>query len=68
MRIVVVGGSGLIGDKVMTALHEAGHMAVAASPAFGIDAFKGEGWTRRWQEPTPSSTSPTPQPGKTRRS
>jgi uncharacterized protein YbjT (DUF2867 family) len=43
MRIVVVGGSGLIGDKVMTALHDAGHSAVAASPAFGIDAFTGEG-------------------------
>jgi uncharacterized protein YbjT (DUF2867 family) len=43
MRIVVVGGSGLIGDKVMTALHDAGHMAVAASPAFKIDAFTGEG-------------------------
>ena len=43
MRIVVVGGSGLIGDKVMTALHEAGHQAVAASPAFGIDAYTGEG-------------------------
>src|SRR5919107_3269154 len=39
MRIVVVGGSGLIGDKVMTALHDAGHSAVAASPAFGIDAY-----------------------------
>jgi len=43
MRIVVVGGSGLVGDKVMTALHDAGHQAVAASPAFGIDAFTGEG-------------------------
>ena len=43
MRIVVVGGSGLIGDKVMTALDEAGHQAVAASPAFGIDAYTGEG-------------------------
>jgi uncharacterized protein YbjT (DUF2867 family) len=43
MRIVVVGGSGLIGDKVMTALHDAGHKAVAASPAFGTDAFTGEG-------------------------
>jgi uncharacterized protein YbjT (DUF2867 family) len=43
MRIVVVGGSGLIGDKVMTALRDAGHQAVAASPAFGIDAFTGEG-------------------------
>ena len=43
MRIVVVGGSGLIGDKVMTALHDAGHQAVAASPAFDIDAFTGQG-------------------------
>jgi uncharacterized protein YbjT (DUF2867 family) len=43
MRIIVIGGSGLIGDKVMTALYEAGHQAVAASPAFGIDAFTGEG-------------------------
>jgi uncharacterized protein YbjT (DUF2867 family) len=43
MKIVVIGGSGLIGDKVMTALHDAGHKAVAASPAFSIDAFTGEG-------------------------
>jgi uncharacterized protein YbjT (DUF2867 family) len=43
MHIVVVGGSGLIGNKVMTALYEAGHKAVAASPAFGIDAFTGQG-------------------------
>ncbi len=43
MRIVVIGGSGLIGDKVMTALYDAGHQAVAASPAFGIDALTGEG-------------------------
>jgi uncharacterized protein YbjT (DUF2867 family) len=43
MRIVVVGGSGLIGDKVMTALDDAGHKPVAASPAFEIDAFTGEG-------------------------
>ena len=43
MRIVVIGGSGLIGNKVMTALHDSGHHAVAASPAFGIDAYTGEG-------------------------
>jgi uncharacterized protein YbjT (DUF2867 family) len=43
MRIVVVGGSGRIGDKVMTALHDAGHKAVAASPAFGVSALTGEG-------------------------
>ena len=43
MRIVVVGGSGLIGDKVMTTLHDSAHKPVAASPAFEIDAFTGEG-------------------------
>lgn len=43
MRIVVVGASSLIDNKIMTALHDAGHQAVAASPAFGFDAFTGEG-------------------------
>jgi uncharacterized protein YbjT (DUF2867 family) len=43
MKIVVVGGTGLIGDKVITALHNAGHKPVAASRAFEIDAFTGEG-------------------------
>lgn len=43
MRIVVVGGSGLIGDKVMAALRKAGHKPVPASPAFEIDAFTAEG-------------------------
>jgi uncharacterized protein YbjT (DUF2867 family) len=43
MKIVVVGGTGLIGDKVMTALDDAGHRVVAASRAFEIDAFTGEG-------------------------
>jgi uncharacterized protein YbjT (DUF2867 family) len=49
MHIVVVGGSGLIGTKVMTALYAAGHRAVAASPAFGIDAFTGEGLAEAMQ-------------------
>jgi uncharacterized protein YbjT (DUF2867 family) len=43
MKIVVIGGTGLIGDKVMTALDNAGHTSVAASRAFEIDAFTGEG-------------------------
>jgi uncharacterized protein YbjT (DUF2867 family) len=43
MKIVVVGGTGLIGDKVMTALDHSGHTTVAASPAFEVDAFTGEG-------------------------
>lgn len=43
MRIVVVGGGGLIGAEVMTALYDAGHLPVAASPAFGVSALTGEG-------------------------
>jgi dihydrodipicolinate reductase len=66
MRIVVVGSSGLIGNKVMTALHDAGHHAVAASPAFGIDAYTREGLDEAMAEPTSSSTSPTLHRGETR--
>jgi aspartate-semialdehyde dehydrogenase len=65
MRIVVVGGSGLIGDKVMTALDEAGHKAVAASPAFAVEY---KGWTRPWRAPRWSSTCLTLRRGVTRRS
>ena len=43
MRIVVIGGSGLIGSKVVTLLGEHGHEAVAASPASGVNAYTGEG-------------------------
>jgi nucleoside-diphosphate-sugar epimerase len=32
MKIVVIGGSGLIGKKLVTRLHERGHEAVAVSP------------------------------------
>jgi uncharacterized protein YbjT (DUF2867 family) len=35
MKIVVIGGSGLIGSKVVTTLGEHGHEAVAASPNTG---------------------------------
>jgi uncharacterized protein YbjT (DUF2867 family) len=43
MRIVVLGGSGLIGKKLVTGLQERGHEAVAASPASGVNAVTGEG-------------------------
>ena len=36
MKIVVIGGSGLIGSKLMTKLDEHGHEAVAASPDSGV--------------------------------
>src|SRR5262245_36390310 len=43
MKIVVIGGSGLIGSKVVTKLGEHGHHAVPASPATGVNTLTGEG-------------------------
>jgi len=43
MRIVVIGGSGLIGKKVVKHLRQQGHEAVAASPSSGVNAVTGEG-------------------------
>jgi uncharacterized protein YbjT (DUF2867 family) len=43
MKIVVIGGSGLVGSKLVTKLHEQGHEAVAASPDSGVNALTGEG-------------------------
>ena len=43
MKIVVIGGSGLIGSKLVTKLDQRGHQAVAASPDTGVDTLTGEG-------------------------
>ena len=43
MKIVVIGGSGLIGTKVVAHLRQAGHQVIAASPATGINTITGEG-------------------------
>jgi uncharacterized protein YbjT (DUF2867 family) len=43
MKIVVIGGSGLIGKKLVTRLRERGHEAIAASPSSGVNAVTGEG-------------------------
>ena len=43
MKIVVIGGSGLIGSKLCKKLAERGHNAVAASPRSGVNAVTGEG-------------------------
>jgi uncharacterized protein YbjT (DUF2867 family) len=43
MKIVVIGGSGLIGKKVVMILRERGHEVVAASPSTGVDTVTGEG-------------------------
>ncbi|MGE8331959.1 MAG: NAD-dependent epimerase/dehydratase family protein, partial [Paraburkholderia nemoris] len=38
MKIVVIGGSGLIGSRLVTLLGEAGHEALAASPRTSVNA------------------------------
>lgn len=45
LKIVVIGGSGLIGRKVVSNLREEGHEVVAASPSTGVNALTGEGLT-----------------------
>lgn len=42
-KIIVIGGTGLIGSKVVAKLTEHGHEAVAASPNTGVNSLTGEG-------------------------
>src|SRR5580765_1399151 len=43
MKIVVIGGTGLIGSKTIPILRQGGHEAVAASPNTGVNTITGEG-------------------------
>ena len=43
MKIVVIGGTGLIGSKLVNQLHTLGHEAIAASPGSGVNTLTGEG-------------------------
>ena len=43
MKVVVIGGSGLIGKKLIPLLRERGHEAVSASPSSGVNTLTGEG-------------------------
>lgn len=43
MKFVVIGGTGLIGSKVVARLREQGHEAIAAAPSTGVDILTGEG-------------------------
>ena len=45
MKIVVIGGSGLIGTKLVNRLRKQGHEVVAASPKSGVNTITGEGLT-----------------------
>src|SRR5260370_24547183 len=43
MKIVVIGGTGLIGSKPVAILRQGGHEVLAASPQGGINTITGEG-------------------------
>jgi uncharacterized protein YbjT (DUF2867 family) len=43
MRIVVIGGTGFVGSKLVDTLDQHGHDAVAAAPSTGVNTFTGEG-------------------------
>jgi uncharacterized protein YbjT (DUF2867 family) len=43
MKVLVIGGTGLIGSQVIANLTEMGHEAISASPRSGVDAVTGEG-------------------------
>jgi uncharacterized protein YbjT (DUF2867 family) len=46
MKIVVIGGSGLIGSKLVKRLRDAGHEGIAASPVSGVNTITGKGLTQ----------------------
>jgi uncharacterized protein YbjT (DUF2867 family) len=46
MKIVVIGGSGLIGSKSVAILRRGGHEVIAASPKVGVNTITGDGLTR----------------------
>ena len=50
MKIVVIGGTGLIGSKLVSKLREHGHEAVAAAPNTGVNTLTGEGLTEVLKE------------------
>ena len=43
MKVVVIGGTGLIGSKTVALLRKAGHEALAAAPNTGVNTVTGEG-------------------------
>src|SRR5262245_45157719 len=49
MKLVIIGGTGLIGSKLVTNLRQQGHEAVAASPDTGVNTLTGEGLAQTLQ-------------------
>lgn len=50
MKIVVIGGTGLIGSQVVSGLKDLGHEVVAASPSSGVNSITGEGLSEVLQD------------------
>ena len=50
MKLVIIGGTGLIGSKLVTRLRERGHDAVAASPDTGVNTLTGVGLAAALQD------------------
>ena len=67
MKIVVIGGSGLIGSKVVPELREHGHEAVAASPNSGVNTVTGEGLAQVLKSASVAVDASNSPHGKTRR-
>ena len=49
MKAVVIGGSGLIGRKLVEILNERGHQVVSASPSTGVNTITGEGLDKAFE-------------------
>ena len=56
MKIVIIGGSGLVGSKLVAKLQAHGHDAVPASPGSGVDTLTGKGLDDVLEGATVSST------------
>ena len=52
MKIVVIGGTGLIGSRVVVKLRAHGHEAVAAAPSTGVNSLTGEGLANAFKNAT----------------
>ena len=65
MKIVVIGGSGLIGKKLVANLGKLRHEAVSASPSSGVNTLTGEGLAEAFVGARASWTCRTRRPGQT---
>ena len=66
MKIVVIGGSGLIGKKLVQQSRQQGHEVVAASPSSGVNTSPVKDWRKRWPVLRSSLTSQTRRRARTR--